>query len=591
MTGVLASGTDRAGRTAAAGPRRRPPAVVLAAALPCLAALVTSLWIGINFDIRYEFGGLRVSSGVGNAYSTFVHRPLAYRLLTAALDVVPRHLFAADPSAPAAEVLLRLEATGFCAAACLLLALGLRRVVPGPVGWWVGAATLVALVLAPNWTFLEPDWVGVVWAVAAAGAALLPRRPVVGAVLAAPLVVLCTATKLTTAPYALAALGVVLLLDRRRGLAGALTSALALGVWLAATRYLMPTEWQWLRDMSRLSPGSPLRVGVRGLDWHGFAVSAANLLVVSPVVVALPASVAAIACRSRGRRAALAAVAVGVLLVTAPVLAQAEWYQYQWAGLPVLAAVLAVLALRVLLADGARPWAALAWLLGAPTAAGAASAVLLARPDAWRETHLAPVALCYAALAVLAGGGVLLALRRRTTGASSGRLRPAALAVALGVAATVVLGAGDLPSSAYALSGPDAVYTNAGLRQHTDQLRQEFAAVRQRIGPRTPVLYLAFGDVDYLLGNPTGCRFASPVWLQRSESLPYVREFATYRQNAACLTDPRARYLVLQPSWFDVGALDPALAAEITAAYDCGAADRVEGGYVLVCPRRGAAGR
>lgn len=76
------------------------------------------------------------------------------------------------------------------------------------------------------------------------------------------------------------------------------------------------------------------------------------------------------------------------------------------------------------------------------------------------------------------------------------------------------------------------------------EARGRFDEVRREIGADTPVLYLTFRDLDYLLGDPTDCRYASPVFLQRSTTLPYVRDLPSYADNVSCV-DTRARYLVV----------------------------------------------
>ncbi|HEX5255811.1 MAG TPA: hypothetical protein VFW69_18415, partial [Mycobacterium sp.] len=126
--------------------------------------------------------------------------------------------------------------------------------------------------------------------------------------------------------------------------------------------------------------------------------------------------------------------------------------------------------------------------------------------------------------------------------------------------------------------------TNLSLYHTTADLRRQFGQLRQEIGQDTTVLYLAFGDVNYLLGNPTDCRYPSPVWLQRSAALPYVRDFASYHDNVSCL-DTTARYLLIDRSWFDLPALEPAVVARIDDLFDCDQAihptDTID-----VCPRR-----
>lgn len=98
-----------------------------------IAALLAARW-GVNFDVRYVLGGLRAgeAGGAGSYASIFVHRPLAYRALAAALDVLPSRL--PDPTGVVAEVVLRGEALLLAAAASMLLLLGIRRRRPGLLG-------------------------------------------------------------------------------------------------------------------------------------------------------------------------------------------------------------------------------------------------------------------------------------------------------------------------------------------------------------------------------------------------------------------------------------------------------------------------
>jgi hypothetical protein len=337
--------------------------------LPALVAVVTSAWIGIGSDERYVFGGLRAAPD--GVYETFVHRPLAYRVLVWMLDLGPRLLTSGNRQGALAEAIIRAETMVGVAAVCALVWAGLRRYRPGPTAGLTPCALWVAFVLAGNWTYLEPDWAGALWAVAAIGAALLPRRAPVAAPLAAVCVLLCMATKLSTAPYVLIAGGAVWLLDRRRTYASAAWAAGLVALWLFGTWRFQPLEWQWLQDMSVLFPNTPLHLGLHDLDWRGFGESAANLLIVSPIVLAVPAAAVAMARRGRPWLTALGVVAATVLIAAAA-LAQGEWYLYQWAALPIFAAGLAA-------------YTTAPFVFVPAAAGGALSAFLLSQPVGWRN--------------------------------------------------------------------------------------------------------------------------------------------------------------------------------------------------------------
>jgi hypothetical protein len=392
---------------------------------------------------------------------------------------------------------------------------------------------------------------------------------------------------MSTGVFAVVALAAVWLLDRRRA---TLSTAWSVGLgvaWLAGTALFDPTEWQWLRDMAALIPGTPFRTPLSRMDWSGFVRSAANLLVLSPVVLVIPAAAVLTVAGTRRRWSALTGIVVAVLLVSASVVAQAEWFEYQWIGLPVLAVAVAVLGVAV---GPPGPRAAIMTMVAPVAVGGIASAVLLSQPVTWREEHFRPVVL--ACLAIAAGGAVLAGVMVHRSGVAVTSARPAAVGSLTVLCATVALTiatlAANLPDAGYSYAGYHDADTPLSQYRQSAALRADLAGLRQRIGARTPVLYLAFGDIGYFAELPTSCRYPSPVWLQRSTYLLYVRTFASYRQNARCLSVMDARYLVLEPSWFDVQGLAPDLATRVEDTFDCapGRAIAVADGEVLACPRR-----
>ena len=202
-------------------PRRALSAVLalLPALLPILLVAAWTLPSRLNGDVRYALGGLRAGAGGGyDVVDTFVARPLAYRIAVDGLDRV-RSLVVPDPHRLAAELTIRLLTYAVLAAIAVLLWAGLRRYLAARTAAAVALATGAALVLAPPWHFLEPDWLAVPAAVAAIGLALRPRRAVVAGVLAGLALAATVAIKIATFPLAIAAVLLIALVSRRRAMA------------------------------------------------------------------------------------------------------------------------------------------------------------------------------------------------------------------------------------------------------------------------------------------------------------------------------------------------------------------------------------
>src|SRR5689334_10740344 len=233
-------------------------AVVVAA----VAAMGMSLWSALNNDVTYALGGIATAGRGGvSVWDVFIARPVAYRLLMALLDLpVPD-----GASLSTAHVITHLGADLLAAGVAVVLFLGLRRSLNARAGALVAAATGLALIVAPPWHFLEPDWVAALVAVLAVGAALAPRRLWLGALLGGFAAFLAIAVKLATFPLAALALLLVAVLDRRRA-AWATGAMLGLtAIWYFATRHVLPWETLWLADQANLVANSPIHHGIR---WH-----------------------------------------------------------------------------------------------------------------------------------------------------------------------------------------------------------------------------------------------------------------------------------------------------------------------------------
>ncbi|KDN16682.1 hypothetical protein [Amycolatopsis rifamycinica] len=527
---------------------------------------LTIAWTGLNHDVRFVLGTLRTAGRAGFSPSeVFVHRPLAYRLVLAAGDA------GSTLPVPVREAVVRVLALVVVLLVALLLRAGLRRYRPAGEATAVAAATGVALALAPNWDFLQPEWLAAVFAAGGAGAALRISRLVPAALAGGLLLALAVLVKYTTAPTAVVALGVVAVLDRRRAvLTGVLGVLVCLGLF-GLSVLIEPREWRWLGELSFLNGGSPLSRGWALSDAQALAGTLLNEALVVPAVALLPVSVAVLARLAEGRRARLAWLllpAAAVLVVLAAVVVQGQWFQYHLAALVPFAAALAALAVVRWSAEHGGPSRAL--VLPA-IALGIGMPLVSAATTEWRLAHGTPV---YAALVVLVVASVLLALKDR------GRTWP----VAAVLGASALLAVPVWPSAPYSFDAIHPDYTNSErvAAAHLDE--RLIAPVRDRIGADTPVVFLAFGDMAYFFGNPAACRYPAPVFVQRGTYLPAVRGLASYRENLDCLERTDAGYLVVQPSWLALDRLPADVAAGVHSRFDCERA--LTAGELIVCPRR-----
>ncbi|MEV6966964.1 hypothetical protein AB0M47_17795 [Hamadaea sp. NPDC051192] len=537
-------------------------------ALALLPALLLTLWLPLNGDVAYALSGLEAAGRGGvSVWDVFVARPIAYRLFLAGLDGF-RDLLPGADSFAARNAIVRLEADLVIILIGIVLYLGLRRFCRPAVAAVSALATTAALLISPPWHYLQPDWVAVVAGVLAVGAAGAPRRWWLGALLGGFATFLTIAVKLATAPIAVIALLLIAVLCVRRALWTAVAAIAFTGIWYVLTKQFLPWEWIWFNDQAALVHNSPIHHAPNLTDFRSFRKAAYDVMIVSPIVVLAPAAVVVLA-RRRLRYYALAVVIAGLSVSSA--YAQGEWFMYHFAVVPVLAAGVWGAAF------GANRRARLPLGIGL-LAASLASAVLLRQPVDWRLTQLGLVSKAYLLGAVLIAVWAGLAARGARTDQPSRWT-----AVAGTAAATLAMLPASLPGSAYAFSGYNA---NAWNGLGVDN--SAFDGLSTRLGRDTPVLYLAFGNVAYKMGNPTACRYPSPQWLQRSTYLPQVRDYPSYSDNLRCLTDDKtARYVVISSSWFRVTRADAEVQGLIAARFDCSDQARVPApSDLVVCPAR-----
>ena len=523
---------------------------VLAMAL----ATVTVVGLPLNGNVRYEVGVHRVSGY--SVAETFSHRPITFRLIAAAQAWVPDALSAlGGPPGSFSHAWLfetgfRLGAAVWCAAAALVLWKGLRRRFGTGSPAYAVAAFAGLMFIAPATG--EPDWLAAVLAVAAVGAGLCGRRGVGGTV-AGVLLAVAALVKISSLPIAVAALILLWALDHRRGVVAGV-AALGTGLLaVAAMAAWAPYEIAWLLDIRALQPDPWTRL--QAIEAGNYFL---NLAARWPTVALLPAFFVGVRWREAWpAAAALALGAFGIVL-------QGQYFIYHSAGLVALSAVLAVRTLgRTGTAVHLPLLACSAWTLA-----------LFLSPAGWRIQHGAWLYLVTAAWVV----GFVLWQRRslhrphRTPGTD---LRAAIIALALLATQTL--------ASAEALTMNTAGQTAlVNVRGMSDDLAAG-AEIHAVIGVDTPVVYLAFGSTAYALGNPTHCRYPSPLFLQRPEAKQVV-SLATRQENLACVTEPGARWLVWDRGWLHRKGAPADLLAAIDATWDC--EEALLAGRYTVCPRR-----
>ncbi|WP_169923834.1 hypothetical protein [Propionicimonas paludicola] len=521
-------------------------------------AAVALLGFMLNGNIRYQVGVGRVSGY--SVAETFSHRPILFRLLSAAQAWLPEQVSRlAGPTTSWEGIVVfesgfRLIAMLAAAGAAVLLWRGLARRW-GTAAWPYGMAAFAALAFSAPATG-EPDWMAAALTVAAVGAGLL-WRPAVGAPVSGVLLALAALVKISTLPVAVAGLVVLWVLDRRRGW---LAAAVALVSGLAAVGliwWLAPWEISWLLDIKALQPDPwTMAHAIEARDYLF------NLAARWPTVALLPAFFI------RARRTEVWTALVGLVLTAFAFLVQGQYFVYHSLGFVTLATLLAVA--TIVRSRGALRWPLLvlmAWTF-----------VLFLTPVEWRLAHPLRLYLITAAWVVILTGWQWWALRR-----SAVRLSRARTYWWSGLLVTLALLATQAPASAESLTLSTAGRTSVGA---TAVLRSDLAAaakVHALIGDDTSVAYLTFGSDTYTLGNPTQCRYPSPLLLQRVHADKKVPP-ADREENLNCLANPNLRWLIWDRSWLRLKSAPEDVVTTIDTYWDCDSAKTI--GRYTVCPRR-----
>ncbi len=524
-----------------------------------MAAVVGTLLVlayPVNNNIRYEVGVHRVSGY--SVAETFSHRPITFRLISAAQSWLPNVVSdAATPSGSFAhawvfEAGFRLMAALVAAAAALLLTAGLRRRL-GSSAWAYGLAAYAGLMFTAPATG-EPDWWAALVAVAAVGAGLLGSQWTGGAC-AGVLLAIVALMKISSLPVALAALVLIVAFDRSRGLVALATAFVAGCAGVVLIWWLAPREIAWLLDIRALQP--PLWTSDTPDEQRGYLL---NLAARWPTIALLPAFF--VWASRREVVAGLAATALTGL----GVVGQGQYFIYHAVPTVVLSAVLAVATLR-------RSRAALRWPF---LACALWTLVAFVSPAGWRVAHARPLLAGTIAWVVLLFVAQYWVLRRGRGQPRAAADRWAALLVLVAMLAT------QTPWSGESLTLGTRAKTPV---ENLTLLRGQLAVaerVRTVVGTG-PVVYLTFGSYTYLIGNPTSCRYPSPLFLQRPGAATKVSA-ATRGENLACVTQPGAGWLIWDRTWLHRKGAPGDLLATLDATWACERAT-VVGGLTL-CPRR-----
>lgn len=510
---------------------------------------------GLNQDGRFVLGALRTTSAAGIPFTdAWAHRPILMRAIMAVLDV---------QNETAIRVLLSLLALVAAGA----MANGLRRYIGGGAATLMGFCIAVALVLAPGWDFAEPEWWAVMLSVAGVGVVLhgKDRWSLTLAVAGSVLLAAAVLVKYTTVPTVVTALIVIALVDRAQALRATVSTLIAtpfgLGVGLLASEH----EWQWLRDMPALNP--PFSVSIIPQTIEGLT----NLAIIAPITLAIP--VAAVLLARADQKPVSVIWPLGLtLLLMVPYVVQHQGFLYHFAAIPVLGAGMACWAgIRSL-----RAWQVVPAPLIGTLVIGSLVAVLAFALGPRQRGELWP--WFTVGLGILALAGALWAwFAPKRFGYPAHRTMPVTSPAVLMMAVCLPLCVTLSPKQAYSFSMAHSRVTVAS---------DDGGRIPAPIGDLTDVVYLSF-NLPYRMGLPTPCNYASPTFLQRAtgERSDRIEATASFSESLNCLSNPRARFLIIEGDWFTIAQANPQVTTRINDNFSCSQPLASAPG-VIVCPRR-----
>jgi hypothetical protein len=532
-----------------------------------VSVLLQWRWLALLDDVRGSIGSLRVGEAGGlSPVDIFIHRPMANRILMSGLD---RLTFGPIVLREQLTLALAMVVAGIVAAC---LARSLRSWVGRFGGTSVGLAIFAALAWAPGTTVLQPEWVAVLLCVAALALALggndadRPRWHSPWMWGAGTLFALAALQKYTTATTVLLALGIVLVVSRRRAVVVA-GWTVVVAITLFALTMMHPHERVWFTEMPRLQPGA--------VQWSGFGTGTWRALWVNPILLLWPA--ASVYGSAVGRRRAwLWGPSLAVLVTLAGVAVQQRFYPYHYTELVVLIAGLVALAAAAWWQQTGRlPHAvvlvAAVWL---PMAAWMGRQTF-----AWRTEHLDYAAVGVLATAVLSA--VLAGVEVQRARALTVQPRRGLGVLPVAVALALVVSFPAWPHTPWAYNWLDTTRTSE--LSYRAAMSADGEEIRAAAG-RSSVAYMTLQDGPYFVGLPATCPYPLAAFLYRSLGAQ-AGDMVGFRENLECLRDPAATFLVLQGRSAGRGRALPIVRTTIGEEFDCKHPVARTRTYVL-CPRR-----
>jgi hypothetical protein len=454
------------------------------------------------------------------------------------------------------ELAVRVLLAGLAVGASCLLWRGLKRRSVPAAGWY-GVVAAVAMFLVGPISAGEPDWMAVVLVIAGVGAALLgDRRPWPWAMTAGVLLVAAAAMKVVSLPTAMLGLVAIGLLDRRQMLRCLVASVIVGMAYVIATVMWVPWEIQWLLDIRTVQNSARAELA----EAPSFFL---HLCLDRPLLVVLPA--VWVWAGRRERLVGAGAVAVCVAMVVA----QGQYFDYHAIPLVIVSAFLVLRGMmgRVSTAVGV----ATLLLVGSCT-------LLTMMNPRWVSNYEQWWAFGLIATAVVGVGYAVVVIPRRVD------LREPALLLAASVTMALMY-PGASPWAAHLLrpANPDGKRppTTLDTRTRDQQIANRVHTVIG--GPHVAVTYLMFGEWTYFLGNPTSCRYPSPLFLQRTRKTARL-DTASYQENLACLTAADSRWLIRDTTWFRVRPQPAEVKDVLAREWDCDHEIKID--ELRLCPRR-----
>jgi hypothetical protein len=321
--------------------------------------------------------------------------------------------------------------------------------------------------------------------------------------------------------------------------------------------------------MPRLNPAD-------SLNWVSMGRSLWNLVWLNPILMFWPAAIILGFGLSR-RRSWIIGCALAVAVVLAGVMVQNGFFPYHYGMLSVLAAGLVTLACgQWWQRTGTLPCIALVCLVWIPLAGW-----LARQPYEWRVEHVKWAITSVGIVTVVSTSLAVWQARahRVRRHQPSGRLWKL---VATAAVLALVISFPGWPHTPYAIYLTHVSRSSEIARR--DRAMEVGQEIRKAAGGSS-VVYLARQDVPYFVALPTNCRYPTATFLYRSARITDAASVVSLQENLACLRDPTATFLVLQPEMIGPSRAASLVRDTVAGQFDCKHPTARAGSFVL-CPRQ-----